>query len=252
MIRGRSLPDPAPTPGCFARDALRLVDMKSMNVKRFLLTGLILLLLTPLAAGAFAFWADRHVEASAAGRVYDDLDALPHREVAVVLGTSKYSRGRLNSFYVGRIRAAAELYHAGKVDGILVSGDNGSADYNEPAEMQADLIAQGVPAEHITADYAGFRTLDSIYRAGEVFGLDSYTVVSQPFHIERALYLADQKGHDAIGYAARGPEGVHFQRNRAREVLARAKAVLDVEILRIGPKYLGEPVYVNRRPATDS
>jgi SanA protein len=223
-----------------------------MTIKRFVLAVLILALLAPLAAGAFALWADRHVETSAAGRVYDDLDALPRREVAVVLGTSKYSRGRLNSFYVGRIRAAAELYQAGKVDGILVSGDNGTDYYNEPAEMRADLIALGVPAEHITADYAGFRTLDSIYRAGDVFGLDSYIVVSQPFHIERALYLADQKGHDAIGYAARGPQGVHFQRNRAREVLARAKAVLDVEILNIGPRYLGEPVYVNRRAPADS
>lgn len=223
-----------------------------MTIKRIVLIALIGLLLTPLAAGAFALWADRHVEESAAGRVYDDLDALPHRDIALVLGTSKYSRGRLNSFYTGRIRAAAELYHAGKVDGILVSGDNGTVEYNEPAEMRADLVALGVPAEHITADYAGFRTLDSIYRAGDVFGLDSYTIVSQPFHIERALYLADQKGHDAVGYAARGPQGVHFQRNRAREILARANAVLDVEILHIGPKYLGEPVYVNRRTANDS
>ncbi|MFZ2361342.1 MAG: ElyC/SanA/YdcF family protein [Anaerolineae bacterium] len=223
-----------------------------MTVKRLVLAVLIVILLTPLAAGAFALWADWHVEQAAAGRVYDDLDALPQREVAVVLGTSKYSRGRLNSFYVGRIRAAAELYHAGKVDGILVSGDNGTVGYNEPEEMKADLVALGVPAEHITADYAGFRTLDSIYRAGAVFGLDSYTVVSQPFHIERALYLADQRGHDAIGYAARGPQGYWGQRIRAREVLARAKAVLDVEILHLGPKFLGEPVYVNRRAPVDS
>lgn len=220
-----------------------------MTVKRFALFLLALLLLIPLAAGLFALWADRHVEQSAAGRVYSDLDALPYRPVALVLGTSKYSRGRLNSFYVGRMRAAAELYHAGKVDGILVSGDNGTASYNEPAEMAADLIALGVPAGHITADYAGFRTLDSIYRAGDVFDLDSYTVVSQPFHIERALYLADQKGHDAIGYAARGPQGYWGQRIRAREVLARAKAVLDVELLHVGPRYLGEPVYVKRRMA---
>ncbi len=220
-----------------------------MTVKRFALFLLALLLLIPLAAGLFALWADRHVEQSAAGRVYSDLDALPYRPVALVLGTSKYSRGRLNSFYVGRMRAAAELYHAGKVDGILVSGDNGTASYNEPAEMAADLIALGVPAEHITADYAGFRTLDSIYRAGDVFDLDSYTIVSQPFHIERALYLADQKGHDAIGYAARGPQGYWGQRIRAREVLARAKAVLDVELLHVGPRYLGEPVYVKRRMA---
>lgn len=220
-----------------------------MTVKRFAPFLLALLLLIPLAAGLFALWADRHVEQSAAGRVYSDLDTLPYRPVALVLGTSKYSRGRLNSFYVGRMRAAAELYHAGKVDGILVSGDNGTASYNEPAEMAADLIALGVPAEHITADYAGFRTLDSIYRAGDVFDLDSYTVVSQPFHIERALYLADQKGHDAIGYAARGPQGYWGQRIRAREVLARAKAVLDVELLHVGPRYLGEPVYVKRRMA---
>lgn len=220
-----------------------------MTVKRFAPFLLALLLLIPLAAGLFALWADRHVEQSAAGRVYSGLDALPYRPVALVLGTSKYSRGRLNSFYVGRMRAAAELYHAGKVDGILVSGDNGTASYNEPAEMAADLIALGVPAEHITADYAGFRTLDSIYRAGDVFGLDSYTIVSQPFHIERALYLADQKGHDAIGYAARGPQGYWGQRIRAREVLARAKAVLDVELLHVGPRYLGEPVYVKRRMA---
>ena len=220
-----------------------------MTVKRFAPFLLALLLLIPLAAGLFALWADRHVEQSAAGRVYSDLDALPYRPVALVLGTSKYSRGRLNSFYVGRMRAAAELYHAGKVDGILVSGDNGTASYNEPAEMAADLIALGVPAEHITADYAGFRTLDSIYRAGDVFDLDSYTIVSQPFHIERALYLADQKGHDAIGYAARGPQGYWGQRIRAREVLARAKAVLDVELLHVGPRYLGEPVYVKRRMA---
>ncbi len=225
------------------------MKIERMTVKRIVLSAPLLLLLASLAASAFALWADRHVEEHATGRVYDDLDALPHREVALVLGTSKYSFGRLNSFYTGRIRAAAELYHAGKVDGILVSGDNGVAEYNEPAEMRADLIALGVPAEHITADYAGFRTLDSIYRAGDVFGLKGYTVVSQPFHIERALYLADQKGHDAIGYAARGPRGYWNQRIRAREVLARAKAVLDVEFLHLGPKFLGEPVYVNRRVA---
>lgn len=220
-----------------------------MTFKRIVLIALLVLLLAPLAAGVFALWADWHVEQIAAGRVYDDLDAVPQREIAVVLGTSKYSRGRLNSFYVGRIRAAAELYHAGKVDGILVSGDNGTVGYNEPEEMKADLVALGVPVEHITADYAGFRTLDSIYRAGAVFGLESYTVVSQPFHIERALYLADQRGHDAIGYAARGPQGYWGQRIRAREVLARAKAVLDVELLHVGPRYLGEPVYVKRRMA---
>lgn len=187
------------------------------------------------------------METSAADRVYSDLNAVPHRPVALVPGTAKYYNGRINAFYLGRIRAAAELYHAGKVDGILVSGDNGAVDYNEPEEMRQDLIALGVPAEYITADYAGFRTLDSIYRADEVFGLRSYTIVSQPFHIERALYLADQRGHDVVGYAAAGPVGYWNRRVRAREVLARAKAVLDVEILDQQPKFLGAPVDVLTR-----
>lgn len=199
------------------------------------------------AAVAFAVWADGHVAARAAGRVYDNIDEIPQRDVALVLGTSKYANGRLNSFYASRIRAAAALYNAGKVDGILVSGDNGSDDYNEPAEMKADLVALGVPADYITADYAGFRTLDSIYRAEEVFGLQTYTVVSQPFHLERALYLAGQRGQDAIGFAAYGPSGYWGRRVRAREVLARALAVLDVELLRREPRFLGEPVYVERR-----
>ena len=136
---------------------------------------------------------------------------------------------------------------AGKVDGILVSGDNGREDYNEPAQMKEDLVALGVPADYITADYAGFRTLDSIYRAEEVFGLHAYTVVSQPFHLERALYLAGQRGQDVIGYAAYGPAGYWGRRVRAREVLARALAVLDVEVLGREPRFLGEPVTVTRR-----
>ncbi|MER2598119.1 MAG: ElyC/SanA/YdcF family protein [Caldilineales bacterium] len=213
-------------------------------MKRKLFFGTLLL---ALAAVLFALWADRHVETSAAGRVYNDLDALPPRRVALVLGTAKYYNGRINAFYLGRMRAAAQLYHAGKVQGILVSGDNGSTAYNEPEEMRRDLIALGVPGEYITADYAGFRTLDSIYRAETVFGLQAYIIVSQPFHIERALYLADQRGHDVVGYAAAGPGGYWNRRVRAREVLARAKAVLDVELLNQQPKFLGDPVEVVTR-----
>lgn len=200
-----------------------------------------------VALMALALWANGRVADAARGRVYTRLEDLPPQPVALVLGTSKYSRGRLNSYYVGRIRAAAELYHSGKVAGILVSGDNGSADYNEPALMMADLVALGVPAEHITADYAGFRTLDSIYRAGDVFGLDRYVIVTQAFHLPRALYLAQHKGHDAIGYAAPGPRRGVSWRLLAREVAARVVAVLDTSLLNRGPRYLGEPVEVRLR-----
>lgn len=218
-------------------------------MKKVFFFVLLALLLLGAAVVAFAIWADGHVAGRAAGRIFDRVDEVPRRDVALVLGTSKYANGRLNSFYTARIRAAAELYNAGKVDGILVSGDNGREDYNEPAQMKEDLVALGVPADYITADYAGFRTLDSIYRAEQVFGLQTYTVVSQPFHLERALYLAGQRGQDVIGYAAYGPAGYWGRRVRAREVLARALAVLDVELLGREPRFLGDPVDVNRRQA---
>ncbi len=129
-------------------------------MKKVFAAAVVLPVLVALLAVLFALWADRHVGQAAAGRMFDTLDDLPKRDVALVLGTSKYANGRLNSFYTARIRAAAELYQSGKVDGILVSGDNGRDDYNEPAQMKADLVALGVPAEHITSDYAGFRTLE--------------------------------------------------------------------------------------------
>lgn len=218
--------------------------------------GAVVAVALPVLAAAlaivFAVWADRHVGQAAAGRMFDTPDDLPKRDVALVLGTSKVANGRINPFYTARIRAAAELYHAGRVDGLLVSGDNGRADYNEPAQMAADLAALGVPAEYITADYAGFRTLDSIYRAGDVFGLQSYTIVSQGFHVERALYLADQKGHDAVGYLAYSPQGFWGRHVRNREILARALAVLDVEVLHREPRFLGEPVLVNTRATNEA
>lgn len=220
-----------------------------MALRKILRLAVLTVLALTATAAAFALWADGHIATRAAGKIFDRVDAVPKREVALVLGTSKYSYGRLNPFYTARIRAAAELYAAGKVDAILVSGDNGSADYNEPGQMKADLAALGVPEAYITADFAGFRTLDSIYRAGDVFGLQAYTIVSQPFHLERALYLAGQRGQDAIGYAADTPRGRAARRVRAREVLARAMAVLDVEVLGRRPRFLGDPIPIQRRAA---
>ncbi len=144
-----------------------------------------------------------------------------------------------------RIRAAAALYHAGKVRGILVSGDNSQANYDEPSEMQADLIQAGVPVEAITLYYAGFRTLDSVVRAEKIFAQQDYIVVSQPFHCQRALFIGGFKGHQALGFAAEdvpiesGGLAVHL-----REVLARTKAVLDLLTFK-SPHFLGPPESLN-------
>src|SRR5690606_11301793 len=118
------------------------------------------------------------------------VDDLAPRPVALVLGTSRMlADGRPNRYYAFRIEAALALFHAGKCEKIVVSGDNGTVTYNEPEDMKADLIAGGVPEERIVCDYAGFRTLDSVVRFKEVFGQTTGIVVSQRFHNERAIFI---------------------------------------------------------------
>ena len=193
---------------------------------------------------AFAAWNDHRVTVQTRDRIFTDANGVPHRPVALVLGTSKYGHGRVNLFYLHRVEAAAELFFSGIVRAILVSGDNAQRAYNEPRVFKQDLIRLGVPAEFITLDYAGFRTLDSVVRAKAVFGQDSLMVVSQRFHCERAIYLGDALGVNLIGFAVKDVKGPGAAKVRMREVLARAKAFLDVNILGAGPKFLGKPVEV--------
>lgn len=182
------------------------------------------------------------------GHRYDTLSALPKNRVGLVLGTSKFvSRGRYNAYYTQRITAAAKLYKAGKVEFLLVSGDNRRSDYNEPLTMKHDLIAAGVPKGKITCDYAGFRTLDSLIRAKEVFGQSKLTLISQRFHNERALFLAEASGIDAVAFDA-GTGALPTGKTALREILARVQAVLDVWVLRTRPKFLGEQIPIVFQP----
>ncbi len=190
--------------------------------------------------GVLPLAADQYVAAVSEADIYEDPALVPERRVALVLGTGKWApSGRINLFYKYRIEAALTLYQTGKVERILVSGDNSRADYDEPTQMRDDLIQLGVPADHIIRDYAGFRTLDSVIRAKEVFGLDSFTVVSQRFHCLRAVYLAQAADVDAVGYCAREVGGATGVKIRLREVLARTQAVVDLNILNRQPKFLG-------------
>ena len=185
-------------------------------------------------------WSNQAVKNAAGGKLYTDAEEIPHRKVGLVLGTSRELRnGWLNAFYLSRIEAAAELFAAGKVDCLLVSGDNSRKEYGEPSAMRADLIAAGVPEERVVCDYAGFRTLDSMVRAKEIFGVAELTVISQQFHDERAIYLARAYGVDAIGFVAAMPEEKWLTRPvERREKLARLAAVLDVWLGR-SPRFLG-------------
>lgn len=162
--------------------------------------------------------------------------------VGIVLGTSKkVAPDEPNPHFENRIAAAAELFRAGKVRHLLVSGHRDSQYYDEPRDMTAKLVELGVPTSAITPDNAGLRTLDSVVRAREIYRLERVTVISDDFHVPRALFIADHKGIEAI--AMRG-ESVPFKRSlkaRAREYFARVKAVIDLFFLRTQPANLGEP-----------
>ncbi len=190
------------------------------------------------------------ISRNAADRLFDQVSQTPVLPVALVLGTSKYVAGSLNPYYAYRIVAAADLFHAGKIRGILVSGDNASRNYNEPTTMKKDLINLGVPEVYITQDYAGFRTLDSVYRAQKVFGVKHVIIVSQRFHCQRALYIADSIGLNAIGYCAQEAAYSGSIMVLGREVLARALAFVDVNVIDRQPKYLGKREFLHLRQSS--
>lgn len=181
---------------------------------------------------------------NAEGKLFNSTENISKNKVGLLLGTVKYlSDGRINLYYQFRLNAAVELYKAEKIDFILVSGDNGSEGYDEPTDFKNDLIESGIPESKIYLDYAGFRTLDSVVRVKEVFGQTSVTIISQQFHNERALYLANHFDIEAIGYNARGVSGKKAMKVQLREYLARVKVFVDI-LLNVNPKFLGEPVEI--------
>jgi len=181
--------------------------------------------------------------------IYDSVKEIPKKRAALVLGCSKYlSHNRLNYFYKYRIEAAVKLFKARKVDAIVVSGDNGRKSYDEPTLMKEDLVKAGIPAKYIQLDYAGFRTLDSVVRAKAIFDLEDYIIVSQRFHLERAIFIAQNKEQKVIGFTAKDFKGtVWHERMKRRELLARVKAWLDIKVLGVEPKFYGEKVLVRYR-----
>lgn len=177
---------------------------------------------------------------------YDSLNNIPHNEVGLLLGTSsKMSDGQPNPFFNNRIRAAAMLYRKGKIDYILVSGDNRHVSYNEPRQMTNALVRAGVPKDRIVSDYAGFSTIDSVARASKVFMLKKVTIISQEFHNERALFIAKHEGMEAIAFNAADPTSIlsHYS-VYIREFFARIKCILDIYFLNTQPTFLGEPVQI--------
>lgn len=189
--------------------------------------------------------AEGRVVMVARGRCFDRVDDVPAAPVAVVLGTSTFAAGgRENPFFAKRMDAAFALWRSGRVRALIVSGDNGSRGYDEPSAMREALVRRGVPSERIVCDFAGFRTLDSVVRARDVFGQREVVFVSQRFHNERAVYLARAFGIEAWGFDAEDVPLARAVKTYVRERFARTKAVLDVHVFRTHPKFLGPPVRV--------
>ena len=210
-----------------------------------------ILLLLGLGGLGTLWLCDSVVEQSCEGVCFSRVEDVPKRQVGVLLGTSKYvATGQVNLYYWYRIEAAARLFQAGKVDYLLVSGDNRHYSYNEASTLRRDLIAKGIPAERIYRDYAGFRTLDSVLRAWQVFGQRDFVVISQPFQNARALYIAQAYGLNAVGFNAQDvnlPYGIKVQ---LRELLARVVAILDVHVWGAEPHFLGPMIEIGSTPPT--
>jgi len=169
--------------------------------------------------------------------LYYDLDKVPEAQVAIILGASVY-RGKPSPVLEKRASTAIQLYLSKKVSKILVTGDNGALTHDEVTPVRKYLLDVGIPAGDIFLDHAGFDTYSSMYRARDVFQVDSAIIVTQDFHLPRSLYIARHLGMNAYGVTAAG-EG--SKRDYVREVPASVKALMDLFLHRV-PKYLGEKI----------
>jgi SanA protein len=154
-----------------------------------------------------------------------DVGAVRHAEVAIVPGALVYRDGRMSRMLADRVNGAVALYRAGKVDRLLVSGDHGKLGYDEPGAMKRALLAAGVPADAIFTDHAGFDTWSTVVRARSIFGVRDAIVVTQDFHMSRALYLGRAAGLHAQGLVTGGAYGSKGTQSTLRELLARVKSV---------------------------
>lgn len=213
-----------------------MIYIKIPKIYRFIFISSFFLLLG-------IFLCNHWIEEKARPFLYNHIQQLPNKKIGLILGTSPYSsNGNKNLYFQYRVEAAAELFHQGKIQYILASGDNHQKNYNEPLKIKQALVKLGVPKEAIYLDYAGFSTYESIVRCKKVFLEDDITIISQEFHNERAIYIAKAMNMKAIAFNAKDPSLSNFI--KIREFFARAKAIIEVHMLKKQPKFLGQPVLI--------
>jgi vancomycin permeability regulator SanA len=209
-------------------------------LKKIVKTIIITIITAVAAAIAFIGYANYQVARASRGFIVDAADA-PRSQAALVLGASVYRSGRLSPIFEDRIRTAIALYASGTVEKILVSGDHGRLEYDEVDAAKKMLLNERVPAEDIFLDYAGFDTFDSMYRARDVFGASDIIVVTQAYHLPRAIYLARSLGLNAYGVPSDRQSYQKIEYYQLREAAANVKAFLDI-LRGAKPKFLGDKI----------
>ncbi len=215
-------------------------------LKKIIIYSTLVIIIGIIAIFSIIAWSNYQISSYSKEFIYDNIDSIPHNKAGLLLGTSKYTTdGRINLFFRYRIEAATNLYRSGKIDYLILSGDNSIIYYNEPMAMRKELLNHGIPDTAIYLDYAGFRTLDAVVRANKIFCQKEYTIISQPFHNERAIYISHKKGLNTVAYNAQSVNKNYSYKTHSREYFARVKVFLDL-LIGIEPKFLGEPIPIGK------
>ena len=218
--------------------------MKLVSKKRKLATAALVFVSMIIAAAAFILVINAAVINAAAPYVLgiENIGSADEADCILVPGAMVYSDEKLSSVLKDRVDYAIELYEAGKASRLLFSGDHGQTDYDEVNAMMDYAVAQGVPKEDIFLDHAGFSTYESVYRARDVFRVSRVIIVTQEFHISRAVYVARQLGLEARGVNSNPRRYGNETKDALRECLARVKDFIYVNVLLPQPKYLGDAI----------
>ncbi len=215
------------------------------NLRKIVINLVLFFVVIAIVIVTLAFFANRKINFETQNLTSSQLDQLPNYSTGLLLGTSKKLKdGRGNLYFQYRIKAAVELYNSGRIKNLIVSGDNSVANYNEPLTMKNSLIENGIPEGNIYLDYAGFRTLDSVIRAKKIFGQNEIIIISQKFHNQRAVFIANQNDIKAFGFNAKDISARAGRKTMIREYFARLKTFIDI-ILNKQPKFLGEKVIID-------
>ena len=218
---------------------IRLI--KSFSIKRMIIFAVFIFF---VFSTLFLIGINIYINNYSEKYIHQNLKDVPSSKVVLVLGASVYSDGQLSNILEDRVLAALELYVQGKVDKFILSGDHGTEYYDEVTNMKNYLVKKNVDSADLFLDHAGFNTYDSLYRAVSIFGADEMLIVTQEYHLPRAVYIARSLGINAFGYVADKREYLQMTKYKSREVLANVKAFLSV-LFNSKPRYLGPRISLN-------